>query len=64
MSRPACKSFEWCRGDGWTYDLSDSGSGRTCYCDCEAGKNLELRENPLELSATELACEIGYEGDL
>lgn len=47
--KPVCKSFEGCHGDGWIYDLSDSGSGRTCYCDCQAGTALQAKEDAQDL---------------
>jgi len=36
-----------CLNSGLVPDLSDDGSGRTAYCDCEEG--LSLRENTTEL---------------
>lgn len=29
-----------CKGTGEVSDLTDSGSGSTCYCDCAAGRAL------------------------
>lgn len=41
-----CQTYEGCRGEGVLDDLSDSGSGRTVYCDCDAGKELHAIEQP------------------
>jgi hypothetical protein len=35
-----CLEFEGCHGEGWEWDLTDSGSGAQVYCDCPAGKRL------------------------
>lgn len=40
----ACESYEGCAGRGWIYDPADSGSGRTCYCDCPAGDRLRIED--------------------
>lgn len=39
-----CKPYEGCMGTGVLDDLSDSGSGRTVYCDCVAGIALQIKE--------------------
>lgn len=44
MNRPRCRSYEGCHGQGWDWDSSDSGSGRTVYCDCEAGDALKEQD--------------------
>jgi hypothetical protein len=40
-----CESYEGCGGRGWIYDPTDSGSGRTCYCDCPAGERLQIEDD-------------------
>lgn len=45
MSERRCASYEGCMGTGVLDDLSDSGSGRTVYCDCAAGRELMDRES-------------------
>lgn len=42
--RRLCGMYEGCRGEGYLDDSTDSGSGRTVYCDCAAGKALEKFE--------------------
>lgn len=39
-----CERYEGCRGEGWIYDDTDSGSGRECYCDCAAGEALRKQD--------------------
>lgn len=48
MPDRTCESYEGCCGRGWIYDLTDSGSGRTCYCDCAAGRRLRIEDEPTE----------------
>jgi len=50
--RARCMIFEGCCGRGWRWDPEDDGSGRTVYCDCEAGDELAKRERE---AAEELA---------
>jgi len=45
MPSRTCGSYEGCGGRGWTYDPTDSGSGRTCYCDCAAGDRLRIEDD-------------------
>lgn len=39
-----CRAYEGCHGQGWDWDATDEGSGRTVYCDCEAGQELRLQD--------------------
>lgn len=39
-----CEIWYGCRGEGWRWDLCDSGSGRQVYCDCQAGLELRARD--------------------
>ena len=40
-----CTPHEGCKGQGWDWDATDSGSGRTVYCDCLAGRELRAKDD-------------------
>lgn len=44
LSSRRCAAYEGCHGSGILTDLSDSGSGRMCYCHCLAGQQLREQE--------------------
>lgn len=54
MTKRTCESYEGCCGRGWICDPTDSGSGRTCYCDCAAGDRLRIEERPSPLDDVHL----------